>query len=185
MPETCTRTSARCVPSGTKPQRESIPQLTLMWPTRSAHQAVQRRSNPRCEPAHLTRGISTGPALACRQQTSRGHRDGAPRSGSSGGRYRKSQPPLAQSRQRGRSTKPLLAVMQFAGGQCTQLGLSVSASGSTCWCLQRAGKWDEFKLWVLGYKQELPRTLTFFNCFASGISIMSIWTLVESYSLQG
>lgn len=118
--------------------------------------------------------------------------------------------------------------------------------------LQRKGRWDEFKLWSLGYKQvrpqgdaqtcrrtlchtaraglnslasasttpkrpagagrahrclvrtarsaqrtlaytplrarsaqEFPRTFTFFNCFACGLSIMSAFTLVTSYSAQG
>ncbi|KAG2452188.1 hypothetical protein HYH02_003219 [Chlamydomonas schloesseri] len=49
----------------------------------------------------------------------------------------------------------------------------------------RAGKWDEVKLWQLGYRQELQRKFTMFNNMAIGTSVLSFFAMNDTYGTQG
>lgn len=49
----------------------------------------------------------------------------------------------------------------------------------------RAGKWDEVKLWQLGYRQELKRDFTMFNNMATCTSVLSFFVLVDTFGSQG
>ncbi|GFR41746.1 hypothetical protein Agub_g2500, partial [Astrephomene gubernaculifera] len=49
----------------------------------------------------------------------------------------------------------------------------------------RPGKWDEVKLWQLGYRQELPRRFTMLNNMAICTSVLSFFAIVDMYGTQG
>ncbi len=49
---------------------------------------------------------------------------------------------------------------------------------------RRPGRWDELKLWAMGYKQELKRGFSGFNSFACSFALMSCFVVVGE-SLPG
>ncbi|KAG2482819.1 hypothetical protein HYH03_018260 [Edaphochlamys debaryana] len=49
----------------------------------------------------------------------------------------------------------------------------------------RRGKWDEVKLWQMGYKQELHRSFTMLNNMAVSTSVLSFYAFMETYGTQG
>ncbi|KAG2425113.1 hypothetical protein HXX76_014022 [Chlamydomonas incerta] len=49
----------------------------------------------------------------------------------------------------------------------------------------RAGKWDEVKLWQLGYRQELQRKFTMLNNLGIGTSVLSFFAINDTYGTQG
>ncbi|GIL61708.1 hypothetical protein Vafri_16105 [Volvox africanus] len=49
----------------------------------------------------------------------------------------------------------------------------------------RAGKWDELKLWQMGYRQELLRSFTMLNSLALCTSVLSFFALSDTYGKYG
>ncbi|KXZ41898.1 hypothetical protein GPECTOR_249g616 [Gonium pectorale] len=49
----------------------------------------------------------------------------------------------------------------------------------------RAGKWDEVKLWQMGYRQELRRSFTLLNNLAICTSVLSFYAVADTYGTQG